>query len=155
MKTFLIRLASVVPRPLAYIVLGGLAGALFAPLAAHLLLREQVSSLPVAVLAALLGVVVASVWYVHGATNGGTNAVGPATTLGGNRIKKSTRLLLEVLATQAVMAVPMWFLLDLGGPPMPRTVKIVVFVAMNVALFVWFLQGRSADKESFTPRIWR
>jgi hypothetical protein len=155
MKTFLIRLASAVPRPLAHIVLGGLTGALFAPLFRHLLMQHQVSDFPQAIIAAGLGGMVASIWYVHSATHEGKDAVSPATSAsGGNRIKKSTRLPLEVLCAQAPVAVPTWFVFDISAP-MPLAVKIVLFAAMNVAQFIWFLQCRSADKESFTPRIWR
>ena len=109
---------------------------------------------PLLTIVALSGVVLATLWFMHGVSQGFKPVTVPSAD--NSRIKKSTRLILSVLLGQAIGSVFGWFLLGAvhSVAPMPDWFKIGMLIFMNVMVFIWFLQQRSPSKESFNPKPW-
>jgi hypothetical protein len=109
---------------------------------------------PLLSIVALSGVILASFWFIYGFSRGFKPVTVPPAD--NSRIKKSTRLILSVLLGQAVGSLFAWFLFGAvhSVAPMPQWFKIGMLIFMNIMLFIWFLQQRSPDKESFNPKPW-
>lgn len=106
------------------------------------------------VIVAMLGVVLASLWSMYGVSRGFKPVTVPSVE--NSRIKKSTRLVLSVLLGQAIGSLFAWLMFGALSSvmPMPDWLMIGMLIFINVMTFIWFLQQRSPDKESFNSRPW-
>lgn len=103
-------------------------------------------------LVAMVGLVLASLWFVYGFSRGFEPVTVPPRN--NSRIKKSTRLALGFLSGQLGVSAFIWFAFAADDTTMPTWFKIGMLIFINVTLFRWFLQQRSPDKESFNPKPW-
>lgn len=102
----------------------------------------------------LFSFILASLWLMYGFSRGFQPVTVPSAEH--SRLTKATRLILSVLLGQAISSVLGWFMLGAFSSvmPMPNWLKIGMLIFCNVLAFLWFLQQRSPDKESFNPKPW-